>query len=121
MAKFADDSVMDAALGVIDNATNMTVCSQQPTTKAEADTTYALADVVVGGGDFTIGNGDTSGRKVTVAAQSGITIDTTGTGNHVALTDASDLLLVTTCNSISLTATNQVNFPAFDAEIGDPT
>lgn len=125
MAKFANDSVMDAALAKIATGTILTVCSAQPTNRTEAVTTYKLADVVVtagdGNGDFTIANGDTSGRKVTVAQQDNVPVDTTGTATHVAICDGSSLLLVTTCTSQSLTAGNTVTIPAFDDEIADPS
>lgn len=124
MAKYSNDAVMDAALDVIATATRQIACSAQPTTYTEANATYALADVTMSSGDFTKANGDTSGRKVTVAAKSGVLIDTSGTATHVALVRVADttLLYVTTCTSQALTAngSNTVNFPAWDAEIADP-
>lgn len=125
MAKFANDSVMDAALAKIATGTILTVCSAQPTNRTEATATYKLADVVLtagdGNGDFTIANGDTSGRKVTVAQQDNIPVDSTGTATHVAICDGTNLLLVTTCTSQGLTAGNTVTVPAFDDEISDPS
>lgn len=126
MAKIVHDDVLDGALNVIkNNATRQTVCSAQPTTFAEGNATYALADVTMASGDFTIANGDTSGRKVTVAAKSGVLIDVTGTATHIALLDVtnSKLLYVTTCTSQALTAngSNTVNVPAWDIELADPT
>ena len=121
MGKAVSDLVLDAALGIIDNATIMTACSAQPTTRTEAVTTYALADVTMASGDFTIADGNTSGRKVTMAAKSAVPVDTTGTANHVALCDGTNLLLVTTCTSQALTSGNTVNFPAWKDEIADPT
>jgi len=125
MAKATPDAVLDKTLDEIATATRMIACSAQPTTYTEANATYALADVTVAGGDFTKANGDTSGRKVTVAAKSGVLIDTSGTGNHVALVRVSDstLIYVTTCTSQAVTAngSNTVNFPAWDVEIADPT
>lgn len=124
MAKSAPDIVMDGALDVIASATKQVACSAQPTTYTEANATYALADIVIDGTDFTKANGDTSGRKVTVAAQSGVLIDTSGTATHVALVRTADstLIYVTTCTSQALTANgaNTVNFPAWDVEIADP-
>jgi hypothetical protein len=124
MAKSANDSIMDAALDVIATATKLVVCSAQPTSYTEANVTYALADVVIDGTDFTKANGDTNGRKTTVAAQSSVLIDTSGTATHVALiiTASSTLLYVTTCTSQALTAngSNTVNVPAWDIEIADP-
>lgn len=124
MAKYANDIVMDAALDVIATATRMDVCSAQPANFAGI-AAVSLADVTLDSGDFSKANGDVSGRKVTVAAQNGVLIDSSGTATHVALSRVSDstLLLVTTCTSQALTAngSNTVNVPAFDDEIADPT
>lgn len=99
----------------------MTACSAQPTTRTEAVTTYALADVTVAGGDFTKADGDTNGRKVTVAQKTGVNVDTSGTANHVALCDASNLLYVTTCTSQALTSGNSLTFNSWKVEVADPT
>jgi len=124
MGKSIHDNVLDAALNYIkNNATELTVCSTEPTTYAEAHTTYKLADVVIDSADFTgPGNGDVSGRKITVNQQTDIDVDTTGTAAHVALTNGSDtLILVTTCTEQGLTQGNTVTVPAFDDEIADPS
>lgn len=124
MAKAAPDAMIDASLDYVATATRMIACSAQPTTFTEANATYALADVTMSSGDFTKANGDTSGRKVTVAAKTGVLIDTSGTANHVALVRVADstLIYVTTCTSQALTAngSNTVNFPAWKIEIADP-
>lgn len=121
MAKWLNDSALDALLGVVDNATIMTVCSSQPTTRAEATSTYALADVVMAGGDFGIADGSPNGRKLTVAAKNSITVDTTGTATHIALCDGSNLLAVTTCTSKSITAADIVNVPSWTITVSDPS
>lgn len=122
MGKSVHNDVLDGAFDVLDQANLMTVCSQEPTTRTEAVTTYALADVAMTvNSDYTKADGDTSGRKVTVAAKSGVTVDTTGTATHVALCDGSRLLYVTTCTSQALTSGNTVSFPAWKVEIADPT
>lgn len=125
MAKALPDAVLDAPLDLIATGTSVSVCSAQPTTRTEAVTTYMLATVTVtpgdGNGDFTIANGDTSGRKVTVAEQAAVTITNNGTATHVAITDASDLLLVTTCTSQALTAAGTVTIGSFKAEFRDPS
>lgn len=124
MAKSVHNDVLDAALNIIkNNATRMTLCSAEPTTYAEGNATYALADVTTTGTDFTVADGDTSGRKVTSAEQTGVTVDTTGTGTHVALLDVSNtkLLYVTTCTSQAVTSGNTITFPAWDIEIADPS
>lgn len=124
MAKSVHDDVLDGALDIIrNNCTRVTVCSTQPTTYTEGNATYALADVTVDSTDFTKANGDTNGRKLTVAQQASVPVDTTGTAQHVALLDVanSKLLYVTTCTSQSLTSGNTVTIPAWDIEIADPT
>lgn len=100
MGKSIHDSALDALLDYIaDNGNLMTICSQEPTTRTEAVTTYALADVALtvgdGNGDYTKANGDTSGRKLTIGAQSGITVDATGNGDHIAVVSGTELLAVT--------------------------
>lgn len=123
MAKWANDNVMDAALDYVAGADRLFVCSSPPATYAEASSTYDLATHVLTSGDFSKANGDTNGRKVTIAAQNGITIDHSGTATHIALgvSGTTTLIYVTTCTSQALVAANLVNVPAFDIEIADPT
>lgn len=122
MAKIVHDDVLDGAWDVLDQADIMTVCAGQPTTRTEAITTFKLADVAMTPNtDYTKANGTTSGRKVTMAAKSTVPVDTSGTGDHIALCDATRLLYVTTCTSQVLTGGNTVNIPAWAAEIADPT
>ena len=120
MAKSVSNDVLDAALNELATGNIMVACSAEPTNRTEAVTTYALADHTMTGGDYTNADG-TSGRKFTIAAQSGVTVDTTGTATHVAICDASVLLYVTTCTSQALTSGNTVDFPAWDVELADPT
>ena len=125
MAKAIPDAILDKTLDEIATATRMILCNAQPTTYTEANATFALSDVTLSGGDFTKANGDASGRKVTIAAKTGVLIDASGTGNHIALVRVSDttLIYVTTCTSQAVTAngSNTVNFPAWKVEIADPT
>ena len=125
MAKSVHNDVLDAALDKVATATSMTLCSAEPTTRTEAVTTYALAAVTMtagdGNGDYTIANGDVSGRKLTMTAQVGDTVDASGDGTHIALCDGSALLFVTTCSTIAVVATGLVDYPAWDYEIADPS
>lgn len=122
MAKSVHNDILDAAFNELDAADLQTVCSAEPTTRTEAVTTFKLADVAMTPDtDFTNADGDTSGRKVTVAAKSGVPVDTTGTATHIALVDGTRLLYVTTCTSQALTSGNTVNIPAWDIELADPT
>lgn len=122
--EFTNDAVMDAALDEIGNNCNQqTLCSAAPTTRTEAVTTFKLATVVMTPvTDFTKANGDTSGRKLTVAQKTGVTVDSNGTGTHVALVDGTRLLDVTALSaSKPVTTADTLTFPAWDHEIGDPT
>jgi hypothetical protein len=124
MAKFAPDSTLDAFLAEIATATRLVVCSGQPANFAGI-AAVALADVTLtaglGAGDYTAANGDTNGRKVTVAQQASVPIDTTGTATHISLDDGTDLIYVTTCTSQALTSGGTVTVPVWDVEIADPT
>lgn len=119
MGKFTNDLVMDASLDAL-VGNQIHVCSAQPTTRAEAVSTYNLASGAIDGTDYTKANGDTSGRKTTVAAQTGLSITASGNATHVATTDGTNLLDVTTCTTQPLTSGGTVDTPAFDHEIGDP-
>lgn len=128
MAKFINDSVLDAMLlAIADNCKRITVCNAQPTTYTEGNATFALADITTtegtGGGDFSLANGDVSGRKLIVAQQADVPIDTSGTATHIALLDVDNsvLLAVTTCTSQALTSGGTVTIPTFDVEVQDPS
>lgn len=122
MPALYDDSVLDAALDKIATATALHICSGTPTTRAEA-ITNSLATVAVAGGDFTKANGTTDGRKVTVAAKSGVSVTTSGTAAHYCLIDASVLLARTEVDPASpaLTSGSTTGIPAVAFELGDPT
>ena len=130
MAKLVIDACLDAALNYLKtNGTRMCICDSQPTTYSLAVNTsvssgYMLAAVSISSADFTgPADGGTSGRKITINAQSSISITATGSAAHVAIVDVSStaLLYVTTCTAQSLTATNKVNSPAWVIELRDPT
>jgi hypothetical protein len=121
MAKWTSDDVLDAALDALSEATLISACTTQPTTRTEAVSTYMLANATLASTDFTKADGDISGRKVTIATQSNVTISSTGTITHVAISSSTALLHVATCATESLTSGNTVTFPAFDIEFRDPS
>ena len=117
MAKYVNPTVViDGALDKIALGNQLLVCSSQPTTRANA-LSSALASTSLISGDFTKANGDVSGRKITIAQKSNISVTATGTANHIAIVDATNLLLVTTCDPQPLTTGNTVTVPAFKDEI----
>lgn len=124
MAKSVHNDVLDAALNYIkNNATRLCVCNAEPTTYTQAITTYKLGIKTITSADFASpADGDVSGRKLTVNAQTGVTVDAGGSATHYALCDSatSKLLYVTTVTSQVLTLGNTMNTPAWDVEIADP-
>jgi len=120
--KWANDDVMDAALDKAATSVMERVCagSSSPADRAAA-IAATLASVVVDSGDFSKADGDSSGRKVTVAQQSNISITASGDATCVTIDDGTDLQYVTTCTTQSLTSGGTVTIPDWDIEIGDPT
>lgn len=123
MAKKADNLFYDAAFDWLrDNSIRMTACSAEPANYAGI-AALRLAEATVTSGDFTNAAGDVSGRKVTIAAKSGVAISSSGTANHVVLHDNTSILgYATTCDPLVLTAGagNTVNFPSWKVEIAAP-
>lgn len=121
MAKKVDNTVLDGAFAIVDNAIRMAVCSSEPANYA-AIAAATLAQATVSGADFTAADGDTSGRKVTVAAKTAISITSSGTATHVVLHDNSSVLLyATTCTSQALVSGGTVDIGSWKIEIADPT
>ena len=124
MAKAVDSTtVLDAALNGVAACNVQHICSAQPANYA------GIAAVSLGSvsmtpvTNYTKAAGDSSGRKVTVAAKSGVTVGTTGTATHLvlALTTDSTLRLVTTCTSQAVTSGGTVDIPAWKLELQSPT
>jgi len=121
MGKSVNDSILDGAFDVLDQANLMIACSAEPLTREQAIDTYALASVVmIPNNDFLKADGDTNGRKVTVITKPVVAVSTSGTATHIALVSDTDLLYVTTCSAQALIALNTIDFPAWDIEISDP-
>lgn len=130
MAKSVHNDVLDASLNLIKtNGTRLCVCEGAPASYAEATTAKGsggkqLAIETIDSGDFTgPAEGDESGRKLTVNAAPGVAINASGNADHVAICDAVNerLLYVTETTTKALTAGDDVNNPAWDIEIEDPT
>ena len=128
MAKLVHDNVLDAALQYLEtNVDFISVCEGAPTTYEHAHSNKGTATGKVLAHSITptfTGPADhTSGRKTTVDEEATITVDISGTADHVALvfTGSTLLLYVTTCTSQGLTAANTVTIPAWIISIADPT
>ncbi|MGB0846969.1 MAG: hypothetical protein ACPGSM_09590 [Thiolinea sp.] len=117
MAKSIPDAIIDLMLAEAEG-TQIHVCSAEPANYAGI-AAVELADAAISG-SYTKANGDTSGRKNTLPAQTGISIASSGTATHVAISNNTDTMyLVTTCTSQALTSGGTVDTNAFDHEIGD--
>lgn len=122
MTALFDSSVQDAALDKIATATALHICTGSPATRATV-LTASLATASLTGADFAKAAGAVDGRKVTVAAKSGVAVTGTGTAASYCLIDGSTLLARTDVNAASpgLTQGSTTNIPAVAFEVGAPT
>lgn len=118
-----DNSVLDAGLDKIATATALHVVSGTLPADRAATIAASLATIAVDAGDFTKADGDTDGRKVTVAAQTGVDVTASGTPTFYVLIDASVRLAWADVNAASpdLTDGSTTDIPAVVFELGDPT
>lgn len=125
MAKSANSVLIDALFNYIKNSVDTityTLCAAQPTTRTEAVTTNMLASTTLNKAtELTLAAGDTSGRKMTVSAKTGIAVTNSGTGQHIAICDATNLLFVTTCTSQAVSAGGTVDIGSWKDEVAAPT
>ena len=126
MGKLASDATIDGGLDYIAaNAKKVFVCTTAAITDyTEASATYNLTTgKAVTSTHFTKANstGAGGGRKITIAQQSSLSVSTSGTAGHVAVTSSNALLYVTTCTTQALTSGNKVTIPAWRVDISDPT
>jgi hypothetical protein len=123
MAKVLHDDVLDAALDKVATCTHLTFCSSQPANYAGISA-VALATVTLtagdGQGDYVVAD-DTSGRKLTVGEQTGMTPSGDGTVTYAVLDDGTTLLAATTVTSQAVTTSQTWNSPAFKIAIADPS
>lgn len=119
MGKSIANTVYDAALDKLATGNRVHLCYLEPTSFAEV-LSQSLGAVTVDTTDFTKADGDTSGRKTTIAAQTGFSITATSTVDHFAVIDSTQLLGVTTHPAAAVTSGDSRNSAAFDLELRDP-
>lgn len=121
MPKAASIDVLDGSLNIVRAATRIVAVNGEPATFAAANS-GKLAEATLTTGDFAIAAGDVSGRKVTIAAKSGLSVLANGTANHIALLDpgTSRLLYVTTCPPQALVTGGVVSIAGWSIEIAAP-
>jgi hypothetical protein len=124
VSKFLSVDVIDAGLDKFATAVKTTLCSAQPANFAGI-AAVALASVTrtagTGNGSYTKANGDTSGRKLTIAAVSTVTVAVSGTCTYVAYDDGTTLLGVAESEAKALTAGGTVALSSHKLEIQAPT
>lgn len=125
MAKSAHSSFIDGAFNVIKASADTityTLCSAEPTTRTQAVTTYMLASTTLNKAtEITLAAGDTSGRKMTISAKTGVSVTNTGTANHAAICDATNVLFVTTTTSQAVSAGGTADIGTWKDEIAAPS
>ena len=122
---FIADAAKDAALDYIAAGTELHLCSSEPATYG-AVAAASLGSVTLtagdGNGDWTIADGDTSGRKLTLAAQT-VTGSADGTATHYAITRSAgtELLATDTMTNVAISNGVDQDTNAVDVcEIADP-
>lgn len=117
------DNAHDALLNYIrNNAENMYLCSQEPSTFLEASSTYKLG-TKSGPTISAPADGDGSGRKITVSAIADGVVNSAGTATHYAITDDSGTELLYTAAlaaSLNLATGSPWTCTSFDIENPDP-
>jgi len=122
MAKEFHNDVIDAALDKLATSTHLTFCSSQPANYAGIAAVALVAVTLTAGdgnGDYVIAD-DTSGRKITIGAQTGMTPSANGTVTYAVLDDGTTLLAATAVTSQAVTTAQTWNSPAFKMSIADP-
>lgn len=118
------NDVYDAALAELATATAVHICSSEPADHAGiaavslGSYTLSAGD---GNGDWTIGDGDTSGRKLTLGAQSGNNATDDGDADFLAFTDGATLLCVIDGDGETVNSGSPFTIAATDVvELRDP-
>ena len=132
--KYANDSIMDAALDWIkSNGVKMWVCtasicsgSTPSYSKITSSAALTAAISMAALASVSIANGDTSGRKITVPEQASVAVvcsSSSATAARICLVNSSGSVITyyTTCTSQVVTSGNTITVPAWDIEIRDPS
>ena len=129
MGQQADVSVLDALLDqVINNAVKLVITAGEPASFTDADNLptdgtpgLKLAEVAINAASFTKAAGDVSGRKATLAAQTGVAILATGDGDHVNMISGDTVLRSHPFTQKSVAIGDQIDVAAFFFDVLDPS
>lgn len=123
MAPNLQPYTLDNGLIVIETmATDIYLCSAEPTTYTAATVTFALANKTLGAGNVCGApvNGSPNGREVTTTAVTGGNITASGTATNWAIVDTANSRLLAVgllSPSIALVSGNQFVLPAFNIQL----
>lgn len=124
MSKKLNVTLTEAPLDLLATAINVSLCTAEPANFA-AIAGLKLAGAThtpgAGNGSYSKANGDVSGRKLVIAAKSGVVITASGVCNHVAYDDGTTLLGVTTCSPVTLASGGTTTISSHKLEIRDPS
>ena len=125
MAGVFHNDVFDAALAELATATEVTIGTGTAPTTYAASYTGQLGSYTLtagsGNGDWLIAEGDTSGRKITLLAQTGNNGTATGTADWLAFDDGVTLLGTIDADGQTVNNGSPVDISAVDVlEIRDP-
>ena len=120
MSKRVLDALKDVMLALLEGDA-IHICSAEPSTYTEASATFQIGTQALTGANFSQADGDSSGRKMIVAPPADTGIDSTGTGNHLAITEGTVLKAVTTFPDQAFTSGvgALTTIQSFDIELGD--
>lgn len=119
------DAVYNAALDKIATCTRVSACTAEPANYAGIAAVsvgnYTLT-AGTGNGDWLIADGDTSGRKITLLAQSGNNGTATGAASFLAFDDGATLLCVVAGSGQTVNSGSPWTIAQFKViEMRDPT
>ena len=114
------DPIIDLQLGVCEG-TQVHVCSGEPANYGGI-AAVELATAAISG-SYSLSDGTPDGRKNSLPGQADLTIDTSGTASHYAVSNGKDTLFVvaTISNPQALTAGGTVSVAQLDHTVRDAT
>ena len=99
MSKWMSDAAIEGGINFTQTMTLLSVLKTVATPVAGDLAGDTLASVAIDSGDFTEADGDSGGRKVTIAAQTGLTASASGNALHLVLSLSGVVHVITTITS----------------------
>lgn len=119
MGQLIADVSNDPALNATASSTEQHLCAGEPADRA-AVIAQSLGSNAMSAPDYTLQDAAGGGRELVMAQKANITVASSGTGDHVALIDATDMHVVTTCPPVAVTAGNEYTVNSWTRTLPDP-